>query len=173
PIMQDIERDAGRRFAETPFSFVATAEPTSGHTISLHLRTGFASLAWHDRRPVGFILARLEEGAGYVAELSVRCDWGRRGCGRALMAAAESWLAEQGADSAWLTTFTDIPWNAPWYADQGYQNVVTADRPAWLNRIMDRQALDDRLDPVARSAMVKSLPPDTDRDQSGPAPGRR
>jgi hypothetical protein len=53
--------------------------------------------------------------------------------------------------------FMTIVWNEPWHAVQGYRSVPTAERPACVVEIMDRQARDLRLEPAERTAMVKRL----------------
>lgn len=57
-----------------------------------------------DGRPVGFVLAALEEGHAFAeTDLGVRATWRRRGLGRALHDAALAWAREAGAEGleAW------------------------------------------------------------------------
>ena len=47
-------------------------------------------------------------------------DYGRRGIGRALLRAAVDWAATRGYDELSLATYRDVPWNAPFYASEGF-----------------------------------------------------
>lgn len=75
------------------------------------------------RPPVGF--ARLEEidGQAHLEQLSVHPDAAGAGLGRALVQAALHWAREQGYAAMTLTTFADVPFNAPFYARCGFEVV--------------------------------------------------
>ena len=75
------------------------------------------------RPPAGF--ARLEEidGQAHLEQLSVHPDAARAGLGRALVQAALAWAQEQGYAAMTLSTFADVPFNAPFYAGCGFEVV--------------------------------------------------
>ena len=75
------------------------------------------------RPPVGF--ARLEEvdGQAHLEQLSVRPDAAGAGLGRALVQAATDWAQEQGYAAITLSTFAEVPFNAPFYAGCGFEIV--------------------------------------------------
>ena len=62
---------------------------------------------------VGFALVEVLGGIALLAELDVLPALGRRGIGRRLIAAARDWAEARGHDALYLTTFAEIPWNAP------------------------------------------------------------
>ncbi|NAZ78390.1 GNAT family N-acetyltransferase, partial [Kineococcus sp. T13] len=62
----------------------------------------------------------LVDGAAHVEQVSVDPAWGRRGLGRALLEAAAGRAARRGLAALTLTTFADVPWNAPYYARLGF-----------------------------------------------------
>lgn len=70
--------------------------------------------------PVGF--ARLEEvdGQAHLEQLSVHPDAAGAGLGRALVEASLAWAREQGYTSMTLSTFAEVPFNAPFYARCGF-----------------------------------------------------
>jgi GNAT superfamily N-acetyltransferase len=73
--------------------------------------------------PVAFAyVMRLDEHL-HLEQIAVRPEHTRRGIGLALMAAV---IERAGALGVTLTTFRDVPWNAPWYARQGF---VEVDQP--------------------------------------------
>lgn len=70
--------------------------------------------------PVAFVWLDEVDGAAYVAEIAVLPGSMRQGIGTRLMAAAEQWAREHGYDAMTLTTYAEVPWNAPWYRSLGY-----------------------------------------------------
>lgn len=91
-----------------------------------------------DGTPVGFAMGGTLSGEAYLREVSVDPEYGRRGIGRRLIETVCEWGHETGYASILLTTFRDIPWNAPMYERLGFQIVdeahFTADMHAQLAR---------------------------------------
>lgn len=75
-----------------------------------------------DGEPVGFASLGFVDGEPLLHQLSVRRAWMGRGIGRALVARAQRWSVRHGA--LWLTTYDHLPWNAPFYARQGFSMVA-------------------------------------------------
>lgn len=71
--------------------------------------------------PMGFSAVDDMDGEAYLAELAVDFDYQGRGLGRRLIAAASNWARICGFRSILLSTFKDVPWNAPYYARQGFR----------------------------------------------------
>jgi GNAT superfamily N-acetyltransferase len=71
--------------------------------------------------PVGFALATVLGTTPHLDELDVHPDHGRRGLGRRLVRAVIEWARARNAESLTLSTFRDIPWNAPFYARLGFR----------------------------------------------------
>ena len=72
------------------------------------------------RPPVGF--ARLDEvdGRAHLEQLSVLPGHMRRGVGSSLLDAACAWALDRGYTAMTLCTFSDVDWNAPFYAKRGF-----------------------------------------------------
>jgi GNAT superfamily N-acetyltransferase len=66
---------------------------------------------------VGFVCIELVDGHAHV-------DQGRRGIGRALLEAAIGWAASSDHHELTLTTFRDVPFNAPFYRTLGFVEVT-------------------------------------------------
>ncbi|GAA4561535.1 GNAT family N-acetyltransferase [Planotetraspora kaengkrachanensis] len=79
------------------------------------------------RPPVGFAMLGTVDGLAHLEQLAVHPDHGRRGIGTSLLDAACDAAVAAGAAAMTLTTFRDVPWNAPWYAGRGFA-VVPAER---------------------------------------------
>jgi GNAT superfamily N-acetyltransferase len=71
--------------------------------------------------PVGF--ARIDElnGLAHLEQLSVTPDQGGKGIGGKLLEEACAWAVQNGYKAIILSTFRDIPWNAPFYARHGFE----------------------------------------------------
>ena len=67
-----------------------------------------------------FVLMGEVDGNGHIFQVSVRAGSQRRGVGRFLIAKGEQWAGQQGHSAVTLTTFRDLPWNAPAYLRLGY-----------------------------------------------------
>ena len=57
----------------------------------------------------------------HLAQLSVHPASGRRGIGGALLTATVDLARERGFDRVTLTTYAEVPWNAPFYARHGWR----------------------------------------------------
>jgi len=73
---------------------------------------------------VGFVSVELADGEAHIAQLSVLPELGRQGIGRSLLDEAIRWALGQGLTGVTLTTFRDVPWNAPFYRRAGFFEVV-------------------------------------------------
>lgn len=70
-----------------------------------------------------------------------------RGIGRALLTTAANWARATGLQSLSLTTFRNVPWNAPFYASFGFREWDPAEAPASIRASLDYEAakgLDNR-----------------------------
>jgi len=60
------------------------------------------------------------DGAAYIAELDVHPAHARQGLGAALFGLLEHLARAEGYPALLLTTFRDVPWNAPYYQRLGF-----------------------------------------------------
>ena len=91
--------------------------------------------------PVGFAHVALLGGHPHLDQLSVHPEAGRRGIGTALVEAACDRLAARGYGQLTLTTYADLPWNAPYYARLGFTEVDDAEPlPGPLVRVRRHEA---------------------------------
>ncbi|WP_462379757.1 GNAT family N-acetyltransferase [Pseudomonas sp. Marseille-QA0892] len=74
--------------------------------------------------PVGFSIVVQEGSAAYLQELDVHPDHQRRGLGRRLAEVVVDWARQQGLEAVTLTTFSDVPWNAPFYETLGFRRLA-------------------------------------------------
>ncbi|GAA1631377.1 GNAT family N-acetyltransferase [Catellatospora bangladeshensis] len=74
--------------------------------------------------PVGFARLGEVDGLAHLEQLSVHPGHSGRGIGTALLEAACTWAAGSGYQAMTLTTFADVPWNAPYYARRGFTELT-------------------------------------------------
>lgn len=86
--------------------------------------------------PVGYALVQVVDGLALLAQVDVHPDHGRQGLGRALIRHAMRRIWEQGFSECYLTTFSDIAWNAPFYEKLGFGIVGEADMPQAIAAIL-------------------------------------
>ncbi len=89
--------------------------------------------------PVGFVSVELLDGEAHIDQLSVLAAHGNRGTGRALLDEVIRWARGEGLAGVTLTTFRDVPWNAPFYRRVGFE-VVTEPVAGLAQRRADERA---------------------------------
>ncbi len=152
-----IERAAAKRFRgwNVPDAIMREATPSS-----VLQAARAAGLLWValDRGgdPVGFVYVNAAPRRVHLQELDVHPDHGRRGIGTTLFRAVERWAIASGRREITLTTFRDVPWNAPFYDTLGFELVAPTDLDAELKERLDAEA-ERGLDPARRVAMRMRL----------------
>jgi len=157
PLLQAIGVAAGRRFAEVGLDAVAEDPP---HDLSALERRRAAGRVWvttdRDGHPVGFVVVDLVDGGAHIEEISVIPELNRQGHGMALMRHVETWARGKGFPVVTLTTFTEVPWNRPWYERRGYR---VLEEHEWTPGLAERRSEEAEagLDPDQRVIMAKAL----------------
>ena len=106
-----------------------------------------------DDVPVGFALVEmLAADLPHLDEIDVLPEHGRRGLGAALIDAVCAWARASGYRALTLTTFRRVPWNAPFYARMGFEEVVVSQLRPELAAVVDGETTRG-LDPERRVVM--------------------
>lgn len=130
PLLAGIEADADEllleRFGNPPWD-----PPTPG--ADRLFDPGFVLVA--GTPAVGFAQVLEIEGDAHLQMLAVRRDHGRQGIGTALVRAAMAEARARGHRRLTLSTYRDVPWNAPFYARLGF---VELDRLEHWHRAAQR-----------------------------------
>ncbi len=93
-----------------------------------------------DNQPVGFAMVTINEKSksAMLAEIDVEPGHQQKGLGKALVQAVINWAHNEGMRHLSLTTFSTVPWNAPFYEKMGFRrlsrNELTANLIAMLNK---------------------------------------
>ena len=117
-----IERAAAGRFRDIPeLAWLADGEVIPAEQHLDYAERGLSWLARATDPPVGFVLAEAHPSSLFIVELSVDLDWQGKGIGRQLIARVADCARKRGLTALMLTTFRDVPWNAPFYARLGFE----------------------------------------------------
>jgi GNAT superfamily N-acetyltransferase len=104
----------------------------------------------------GFILMWPVDSHAHIAEISVAERFQKKGIGRALITKGEDWARNAGYDAVTLTTFTEVPWNAPFYRSIGYEEFTPDPTETELASVQATEAAFG-FHAKPRTAMIKRL----------------
>lgn len=140
PLLQQIECSAAQRFAQLPgLGWLADGEPYDADQHQRLMALGTHWVLEHQGQPVGFLAAERFGTDLHVWELDVALPHQGRGWGRALLSAAQQYAAASGVQRLTLTTFREVPWNAPFYRRFGFREWAAAEWPPRLQQVMARE----------------------------------
>ena len=158
--MQEVEAQAGRLFAAIGMETVANEPPPELDDLRGYID---ARNAWifdaPNIGPVAYLLLADVDGKAHIEQMSVRPSHHRQGIGRALLEHAASVARTRGYRAQTLTTFRDVPWNAPYYVRLGFEVMSEEEIGPQLKKVIDHE----RRFAEPRVAMGRTLRP--------PAPG--
>ena len=116
-----IERSAGERYRSIPaYASWSDADLLPAAFHADRIAVGTVWVADEAGAPVGFATAERLGDVLHIWELDVRLDRQGQGVGRRLIEAVAEAARRQGLAAVTLTTFRDVPWNAPFYTHLGF-----------------------------------------------------
>jgi GNAT superfamily N-acetyltransferase len=128
--LPDIERAAVKAFTgylgESGVSLATLAQVTTVHELEQAMNGGRLWVATHADVPVGFAWVEVVGDYAHLEELDVHPAHGGRGLGRALIETVYAWAISTARHGVTLTTFREVPWNAPFYERLGFSTVDPA-----------------------------------------------
>jgi GNAT superfamily N-acetyltransferase len=132
-------------------------ETTAEEEVRQAQQEGRLWVALMDDTPVGFAQVEiLAADLPHLEELDVHPRHGRRGLGTALVKQVLAWAAAAGYTQLTLTTFRAVPWNMPFYARLGFQEIPASQLRPELEAVV-RDETRRGLDPADRVVMVYRL----------------
>lgn len=140
--LPDVERSAAQAFLAIPaLAWLAQAPVIDAGIHRQYLAQNRSLVAVQEGDVVGFVLFDPVDDDLFIAELSVRRERQGRGIGQSLLAAAAERAALGGFAAVALTTFRDVPWNAPYYARRGFSVIgEEALTPGLKQRLAEEEA---------------------------------
>jgi GNAT superfamily N-acetyltransferase len=138
--MQDIERAAGRWFRAIGMPEIADDEPLPVAELARYRKDGHAWVAADDGDvPAAYLIAGIVDGSLHIEQMSVHPRAARRKIGRLLLDHAAAYAAARGIRGLTLTTFAEVPWNAPYYARCGFRVLEDSELSPGMWAVKDRE----------------------------------
>jgi GNAT superfamily N-acetyltransferase len=167
PLLREIERAAGEAFRDAGMPEIADDEPPSLDALAGYQRAGRAWVADESSggpptsgrasgNPVAYLIADVVDGNLHIEQVSVHPRHARRGIGRLLVEDAAGYAKAGGLPALTLTTFAEVPWNAPYYARLGFRILDDGELTPGLREIRRREA-EHGLDRWPRVCMRRDL----------------
>lgn len=139
--LPQIEAEAAQLFRQTPYSFVADSPPLPIAALQSHFTAGRLWVAADDfDAPVGFAIASIVANAAYIQEIDVQPQHTRQGIGTQLIENICHWAKEQNFDEIYLSNFSDVLWNAPFYSKLGFKVVPASHIRPEFHQIRHKEA---------------------------------
>jgi predicted N-acetyltransferase YhbS len=88
---------------------------------------------------VGYAIACEVDNTLYLQQIDVAPEHGRKGIGSALVNTICAWAKQQGYRIVSLSTFQDIPWNAPFYSKLRFYPVDEAELTIGFQQIRRKE----------------------------------
>ena len=153
----EIERSAGERFRDVGMPEIADDDPGSVDELAEYADDGRSWVAVDDAgTPVGYVLVDLVDGNAHIEQLSVVPAAQGTGIGRALLDHVATWAAARGAPALTLTSFRDVPWNAPLYEHLGFRVLAEHEVGPELRAVRATETAHG-LDPTTRVCMIRPV----------------
>lgn len=155
PVLPALERAAGEPFRTVGMAEIADDAPPSVEDLAVFQSAGRCWVWDDDGTVAAYVLAEEVDGFGHVEQVSLLPSYARRGWGRALIETVGEWAAERGLSGLTLTTFAEVPWNAPYYERLGFRVLADEEQGPRLREIR-RTEIARGLDRWPRVAMVRA-----------------
>lgn len=116
-----IEAAAGEAFRTVGMPEIADDPLPDVQQLKRHASDGRVRVATVSNEVVGYALAVVRDGSAHLEQVSVHPDHAGQRIGANLIDAVTSWARDRGDERLTLTTFADVPWNAPYYRKLGFR----------------------------------------------------
>ncbi|WP_208114028.1 GNAT family N-acetyltransferase [Actinomycetospora succinea] len=155
-LLRQIEVAAGAPFRDVGMDPIADDTPPSTVVLTGALERGGLWVAAEDDRPVAYLMDDVVDGEAHLDQVSVHPDHARRGIGAGLVEHLAGRARAAGRAAITLTTFVDVPWNAPYYARLGFRALADDELGPGLRAVRRTEAARG-LDRWPRVAMRRDL----------------
>lgn len=155
--IRDIEGAAGELFREIGMDAIAADPPSSEAELAPYLCEGRAWVGTDTAdNPIAYILVDVIDAGAHIEQVTVHPVYSRKGLGSSLIDHVERWAAGCGLNAMTLTTFRDVPWNAPYYERLGFLPVPEQTWPNGLRKVVQSE-VQHRLNAWPRVVMRKEI----------------
>lgn len=162
--LPEIECSACEIFRSFPdLAWIAEDEAMPSEIHRKYAAAGTSWIAEADGQRVGFLCAESDFRDLHIQELSVRQEWQGKGIGRKLMNTAIEYARRNQFKLVTLTTFREVPWNAPFYRSLGFEVIENENLGPRLKKILETEA-EHGFSPLQRCAMRLRVLPENGSD---------
>jgi|Tabmets5t2r1_1033131.scaffolds.fasta_scaffold02785_4 GNAT superfamily N-acetyltransferase len=139
--LRSLEREAARAFDAVGMPEIAEDEPLPIAELEAFRAQDRAWVAVDERdRPVAYLLSAVVDDCLHVVQVTVSPSHARRRLGAALIEHLGTIALAEGRPALTLTTFREVPWNAPYYERLGFAVVEPADQGPELAALVAHEA---------------------------------
>ena len=139
-LLPQIENAADQRYARVGLSFIVDMPPATLASLEYARRRNHLWIALSPYgRPIGFALMKLRGNGAWLDQLSVLDRWQGHGAGTALIERVATQAGQLGFETLHLSTYRDVPWNAPFYARRGFSEVPRARWSRVVRQLMQQE----------------------------------
>ncbi len=125
--LREIERVSAARFIPIGMPALAADEPTDVATLHQRCAAGRLLVSeGEDGAPIAFVMFREVDGCAYIEQIDVLPAHAGRRLGAALIDAVEAAAVPEGWPALLLSTFREVPWNAPYYRRLEFEDLPDA-----------------------------------------------
>lgn len=107
-----------------------------------------------DEGIIGFAMSKEYEGLLHLAVMAVHPDHGKRGVGSKLVQGVIEQAKRRQLQGVTLTTFRDLPWNAPFYGKLGFRTLSDSELSPMLRETLGKE---ESVGMTERVAMLYSI----------------
>lgn len=155
PILQEIEIAAGAPFRDVGMGPIADDPPPTIEELDEFLASGRVFIVADDaNHPVAYALVALVDGYAHIEQISVHPDHAHQRLGARLLDHISAWASSHQLPALTLTTFLEVPWNAPYYRRLGFRPIADAEMTPGLAAIRNAEV---RLETWPRVTMTRPV----------------
>ncbi len=140
-LLQEIEVSAGQAFCDWNMPEIASDPPPAiSQLAEYHSQHRLWVSVNENDFPVAYVLVSILDENAHIDQVSVHTDYAGHKIGRGLIESVVGWATERKLAAITLTTFRDIPWNAPYYQRCGFRVLEAEELSAGLRRIVGSES---------------------------------
>ncbi|OHX12168.1 GNAT family N-acetyltransferase [Chromobacterium sphagni] len=141
PLLADIELRAASLFPERDLPPALRGAALPADELWQAQTAGLLWVAEDGGQVAGFALAETLDDQLHLAEMDVDPEHARRGLGGMLLARVVAHAGRLGHAAVTLTTFSHLPWNAPFYRRHGFVEIAPPPGSQLAARLWEEAAL--------------------------------
>ncbi|MCO5214803.1 MAG: GNAT family N-acetyltransferase [Thermomicrobiales bacterium] len=139
PQIAPIERAASELFRGTEMSSIADDPPIPDLVLEQAVAEQRLWVATEYGTVRAYLLANVLPESLHIEQVTVHPDAARRGIGAMLIESVSNDSRAATLGKLTLTTFSDVPWNAPYYERLGFVEVAESEWPAGVAEIVQTE----------------------------------